>query len=102
MGGLTVAATAVDPFIMEYANGLPVSEVGWGQLTAAGISQILRLYNLILDLECRTPYLAQLESSNLRVIFQTSLKDSERFADEVRPMRRPSTEFYAGHQVCQQ
>jgi 4-phytase/acid phosphatase len=65
IGGLTALTAAVDPFVMEYAEGLPASQVGWGQLTAAGISQILRLYNLILDLECRTPYLAQLESSNL-------------------------------------
>jgi 4-phytase/acid phosphatase len=50
---------------MEYAEGLPASEVGWGQLTAAGISQTLRVYNLILDIECRTSYLAQAQSSNV-------------------------------------
>jgi 4-phytase/acid phosphatase len=65
IGGLFAVATAVDPFVMEYADGLPASQVGWGQLTAAGISQTLRLYNLILDLECRTSYLAQLQSSNV-------------------------------------
>jgi 4-phytase/acid phosphatase len=65
LGGLTALTAAVDPFIMEYAEGLPAAQVGWGQLTAAGITQILRLYNLILDLECRTPYLAQMEGSNL-------------------------------------
>jgi 4-phytase / acid phosphatase len=65
IGGLTSVAAAVDPFIMEYANGLPASEVGWGQLTAAGISQTLRLVNLTLGLECRTPYLAGVQSSNV-------------------------------------
>jgi 4-phytase / acid phosphatase len=34
-------------------------------LTAAGISQTSRLLNLTLDLECRTPYLAGVQSSNL-------------------------------------
>jgi 4-phytase / acid phosphatase len=65
LAGLSPLTLAIDPFVMEYAEGLPAFQVGWGQLTAAGISQIQRLYSLILDLECRTPYLAQLESSNL-------------------------------------
>jgi 4-phytase/acid phosphatase len=65
LGGLTAVAAAVDPFIMEYAEGLPVSDVGWGQLTAAGISQLTRLSNLTFDLGNRTPYLAGVESSNL-------------------------------------
>ena len=43
----------------------PVSEVGWGQLTAGGILQTFRLYNLLLDLEFRTPYLAAVQSSNV-------------------------------------
>jgi len=41
------------------------SDVGWGQLTAGGISQTLRLYTLALDLEFRTPYLAAVQSSNV-------------------------------------
>jgi 4-phytase / acid phosphatase len=65
LGGLTAVLSAVDPFVMEYADGLPASDVGWGQLTAAGVSQTLRLYNLVLDLVCRTPYLAKVQSSNL-------------------------------------
>ena len=65
IAGLTAVGAAVDPFIMEYANGLPVSEVGWGQLTAAGISQTSRLYILVQDLEFRTPYLAGVQSSNV-------------------------------------
>ncbi len=65
LGGLTNVIYAIDPFAMEYADGLPASEVGWGQLTAAGVSQITRLYNLALDLEYRTPYLAAVQSSNM-------------------------------------
>jgi 4-phytase/acid phosphatase len=65
LGGLTEVIAAIDPFVMEYADGLPASEVGWGQLTAGGISQTFRLYNLLLDLEFRTPYLASVQSSNV-------------------------------------
>ncbi len=65
LGGLTMVGAAVDPFLMEYADGLPASDVGWGQMTASGISQTSRLYNLGIDLEYRTPYLAGVQSSNL-------------------------------------
>jgi 4-phytase / acid phosphatase len=65
LGGLALVNGAIDPFVMQYADGLPASEVGWGQLTAGGISQTFRLYNLILDLEFRTPYLASVQSSNV-------------------------------------
>ncbi len=65
IGGLGTVVIAIDPFVMEYADGMPAADVGWGQLTAGGISQITRLYNLALDLEYRTPYLAAVQSSNL-------------------------------------
>jgi 4-phytase/acid phosphatase len=77
IGGLGTVVIAIDPFVMEYADGMPAADVGWGQLTAGGISQITRLYNLALDLEYRTPYLAAVQSSNLashivRTLVQTA------------------------------
>ncbi|HTR38016.1 MAG TPA: histidine-type phosphatase [Bryobacteraceae bacterium] len=63
--GLTDVVAAIDPFVMEYADGLPMADVGWGQLNAASIGQINRLYDVLLDLEYRTPYLAGVQSSNL-------------------------------------
>jgi 4-phytase/acid phosphatase len=65
LGGLSALLLATDPFVMEYAEGLPASEVGWGQLTAGGISQISRFITLYFDLELRTPYLDKVLSSNL-------------------------------------
>ena len=64
-GGLGSFYMAIDPFMMEYADGMAASDVGWGQLDAAGISQIFRVYDALLDLEFRTPYLAGVQSSNL-------------------------------------
>jgi len=64
-GGLADFYYAIDPFMMEYADGMPLSDVGWGNLNAAQISQIFRVYDELLDLEYRTPYLAAVQSSNL-------------------------------------
>lgn len=63
--GLTDVEGAIDPFIMEYADGQPASQVGWGQLTAEGISQTSRITTLLLDLELRTPYVDGVLSSNV-------------------------------------
>ncbi len=65
LGGLLTIDTALDPFIMQYADGLAPSDVAWGKLDAGGISQVFRLYDRTLDLEYRTPYLARVQSSNL-------------------------------------
>ena len=65
LGGLTAVALAIDPFVMEYADGLPASEVAWGQLTESQMSQVFRVYDRLLDLEFRTPYMATVQTSNL-------------------------------------
>lgn len=65
LGSLAEIIPAIDPFVMEYADGLAPADVGWGQLTLEGNNQINRLYNLVLDLEYRTPYLARIQSSNV-------------------------------------
>jgi len=64
-GGLGPVYLAIDPFLLEYVDGWNMSNVGWGNLDAAGISQIYRVYDALLDLEYRTPYLASVQSSNV-------------------------------------
>ena len=76
LGGLAKVIAALDPFVMEYVDGMPATDVGWGQLNAAGISQAFRLYDLALGLEFRTPYLAGVQSSNLASHLVRSLVQS--------------------------
>lgn len=65
LGGLGTVLNVTDPFIMQYAEGLPDSEVGWGHLTPESISQTSRFITVGMDLLFRTPYLAQVQSSNV-------------------------------------
>jgi len=64
-GGLAYVNYAVDGFVMEYADGFAPSDVGWGLLNAAGVSQTLRILNLVQDLNVRTPYVDGVLSSNV-------------------------------------
>ncbi len=80
---------------MEYADGLPDSEVGWGQLTAGSISQIFRLYDLFLDLEFRTPYLASVQSSNVASHIVRSLLQAASGNTMAGALGNPSTKVIA-------
>ncbi|HYL78876.1 MAG TPA: hypothetical protein VEU96_32095 [Bryobacteraceae bacterium] len=95
LGGLSLVIGAIDPFAMEYADGMPASDVGWGQLTAAGISQITRLYNLVLDLEFRTPYLARVQSSNVASHILRSMLQAATGNPMTGALGNPSTKVIA-------
>jgi 4-phytase/acid phosphatase len=65
MGGLgTVALYATDPFVMQYADGFPLDQVGWGRLTLDTLSEQTRIATLQIAASMRTPYLARVQSSN--------------------------------------
>jgi 4-phytase/acid phosphatase len=95
LGSLAAIIPAIDPFIMEYVDGLPAAEVGWGQLTPTGNSQISRLYNLVLDLDYRTTYLAQIQSSNLASHIVRSLVQAATGSTTPGALATPSTKVIA-------
>jgi 4-phytase / acid phosphatase len=64
MGGLYSTVSAADPFVMQYADGFPTNEVGWGRLTLDTLSQQTRLVPLQFNICMRQPYLARVQSSS--------------------------------------
>ncbi|MEH2411658.1 histidine-type phosphatase [Nostoc sp.] len=63
-GGVFSTLIAADPFVMEYTDGLPLNNVGWGQLSLDTLSQQTRVINLLFDIEILPPYLNEVQSSN--------------------------------------
>src|ERR1035437_2547420 len=63
-GGLVADLGALDPFVMQYADGFPTNEVGWGRLTLDTLSQLTRLITLQFSIAMRPPYLARVQSSS--------------------------------------
>ena len=76
LGGLALTDTAADPFVMEYADGLPLSDVGWGQLPLDALSQQTRVVTLDESISARTPYLDQVQSSNAAAHVLRSIKQA--------------------------
>src|SRR5262249_53585027 len=64
-GALRVASTFSEILQLEYANGFPLSDVGWGRITRDELSQVLRLHTTAFDLEQRTPSIAKAQGSIL-------------------------------------
>jgi 4-phytase/acid phosphatase len=57
-GALSEAASLAESLMLEYAEDMPASEVGWGRADAAAIARIMPLHNISAALSRRTPYLA--------------------------------------------
>jgi len=76
VGGLSYSVFAADPFVMEYADGMPLSDVAWGQLTLDQLSQQSRLVQLQFQISLRSPYLARVQSSNAAAHILRSMKQA--------------------------
>ena len=58
-GPLGLSSTLTESLLLEYAQGLPTDQVGWGRAaTPARLAAVMGLHNIESDLMRRTPYLA--------------------------------------------
>jgi 4-phytase/acid phosphatase len=58
-GPLATASTLTESLLLEYAEGMPASAVGWGRAdSVAKIGAVMPLHRIDSDLMRRTPYLA--------------------------------------------
>jgi 4-phytase/acid phosphatase len=64
-GPLLCAEQATDALLLEYADGKPLAEVGWGRVDGKVMTELLVLHELFFDLSTRTFYTAQACASNL-------------------------------------
>ncbi|MCF1483418.1 histidine-type phosphatase [Agrobacterium vitis] len=66
VGPLKDAGTVVQVFLLQYANGFPADQVGFGKTpTEADIIRLSQLRQIKYDLGNRVPYLAARDGSNL-------------------------------------
>jgi 4-phytase / acid phosphatase len=64
-GPLQTAQSITDVLLLEYAEGLPLSEVGWGRVTPERLTEILELHSLFFELAQGSFYPSQVQGSNL-------------------------------------
>jgi 4-phytase/acid phosphatase len=73
---LATASTLSEVFLLEYAEGMPQSALGWGRLNKEKLLQVLELHTAYADLARRTPYLARARGSNLLAHILASLEQA--------------------------
>ncbi|MGC1463073.1 MAG: histidine-type phosphatase [Terracidiphilus sp.] len=64
-GPLGQASSFAEDFLLEYVEGMPSSQVGWGNVDAAQLRRFITLHSDYSDLTHRTPESARAEASNL-------------------------------------
>lgn len=75
-GGLQAATTAGENMLLAYLQGLPLEQVGWGEVTTeAQLNLLLAPRNRYLDLTRRTPYLAARHGTPLAQLLLAALED---------------------------
>lgn len=58
-GALSFASTASQTILLQYLEGMPMAQVGWGRASAADIRTMLRFHPVKFRYETRPPYVAQ-------------------------------------------
>lgn len=72
-GPLDLASTASQTLLMEYLEGMPMKDVGWGRVTRAEIEQLLQFHPLKFKYANRTDYVARYAAAPLAREFASAL-----------------------------
>jgi 4-phytase/acid phosphatase len=64
-GPLAIAASFAEDFLLEYAEGMPGDQVGWGHVDEAALGRFLDLHTRYFALSHGTPKTASVEASNM-------------------------------------
>jgi 4-phytase / acid phosphatase len=78
-GPLKTAATAVEVFLLEYEEGLPAQQVGWGDAaTLQNLAVLLPAHNVYSDLFRKDPYIAAHNGSLIALRLVAALNGQQR------------------------
>ncbi|HVZ20882.1 MAG TPA: histidine-type phosphatase [Vicinamibacterales bacterium] len=72
----SAASSLAEVLLLEYANGFPDREIGWGRLTKKDLGRILELHALYADLTRRTPVIARARGSDLLAHLLASIEQA--------------------------
>jgi 4-phytase/acid phosphatase len=76
-GGIAIAASFAQTLLLEYAEGKPMADVGWGQVTPAMITDLSRLHALEYTLVARPPFIAKTGAAALLQAVSADLRDPQ-------------------------
>jgi len=64
-GPLNTSSTLVENLLLEYTEGMDISNVGWGCVDGSKLRSLIDLHTAAVDYTQRTPFIAKMQASNL-------------------------------------
>ena len=64
---VTLGADFAENFLLQYTEGMPISQVGWGRVSRAKLNELMQMNTQYHDFMLRTPYGAQVAASDLAI-----------------------------------
>ncbi|WP_458070462.1 histidine-type phosphatase [Rhodanobacter sp. BL-MT-08] len=89
---LKSAGTLSENLMLEYAQGMPLAQVGWGRLDAAGVGTIITLHNLQFALAKKTPDAANARGGNMLAHIAATLTAAAGQASKLLPLAPADTQ----------
>jgi 4-phytase/acid phosphatase len=77
-GPLSTGATFAEDFQLEYLEGMPAAQVGWGRIHEETMRSLMTIHAASSDLMLRTPFIAQQQASNLLMHMLKTLEQAQR------------------------
>jgi 4-phytase/acid phosphatase len=75
-GPLNTASTLTENLLLEYTEGMPVRDVGWGCVDGAKLRTLIDLHTAASDLAQRTPAVADAQSAELLAAIDSSVEQA--------------------------
>lgn len=96
---VSMAADFAEHFLLEYTEGMPMSKVGWGQVSRARLDQLMELNTRFHDFVLRTPYFAQVAGSDLARRLEATLEGAANGSLNPRALGKQKDHFFVlvGH-----
>ena len=98
-GPLNTASTLAENLLLEYTEGMPETNVGWGCVSGADLRSIINLHTAVTDFTQRTPLIARVQASNLLEHIARSLEQAATNKPVASAIGKPSDKalFLIGH-----
>jgi 4-phytase/acid phosphatase len=92
-GPVSLGADFAENFLLEYAEGMPMSSVGWGRVSRDDLNQLMEMNTRYHDFLLRTPYFAQVGGSEMAARIRDTLDSAAAKRAVERPFGTPQDRF---------
>lgn len=89
ISALTPAATMTENMLLEYAENMDATQVGWGQVDVSTLRTLLDLHTASQDYQQRTPFIARMQASNMLFHVLRSMEQASKGSTVEGALSRP-------------